>query len=187
MVLRFSLSLPALRKNFMEPGRPEHRLLFTQPRTCVGCRSCEAYCAYRHYGENNPSRALLRVVKFENTCVDIPVVCQHCGNAPCIQVCPTGAITRDPKTGAVVISQEACIQCRVCMTACPYSVIFADPKTGAITKCDLCGGDPMCVKVCPKHVIMYTRRDVGPRVLTRAAHQPLANSVAEAWRTRFRR
>jgi Fe-S-cluster-containing dehydrogenase component len=73
------------------------------------------------------------------------------------------------------------------MAACPYGAIFADPKTGAITKCDLCGGDPMCVKVCPKHVIMYSRPDVGQRVLMRAANQPLADSVVEAWKTRFRK
>jgi len=162
----------------------EFRLLFSQPRTCIGCRSCEVFCAYHHYGENNPSRALLRIVKFDNTSVDIPVLCQHCGNAPCIKACPTGAISRNPTTGAVVISQADCNQCRACMMACPYNVIMLDPKTGYVTKCDLCDGDPVCARVCPKHVILYRRRDVGPRILMRAANEGLAASVVEAWKSR---
>jgi carbon-monoxide dehydrogenase iron sulfur subunit len=170
-----------------ETNEHDFRLLFSQPRVCVGCRACEVFCAYHHYGENNPSRALLRVVKMDNISVDIPVVCQHCGDAPCMKACPTGAISRNSTTGAVVISQADCTQCRACMMACPYGVIMIDPKTGEVTKCDLCQGDPVCARVCPKHAIMYTRRDVGPRVLARSANQSLAESLLEAWRSRIQK
>jgi len=162
----------------------DYVLLFTQPRTCVGCRTCEVFCAYRHYGENNPARALLHVVKDEELCVDAPVVCQHCGGAPCITACSVGAITRDPKTGAVVIDQKECLQCRACMAACPFGAILVDPKTGLVSKCDLCGGDPICAQVCPKHAIMFTKRSVGPKLLMRAANKQLVQSVSNSYRAR---
>jgi len=159
-------------------------VLFTQAKTCVGCRTCEAFCAYHHYGENNPARALLHVLKFENLSVDVPVVCKHCGEAPCIPACSVGAISRDPRTGAIVIDQNACLQCRACIPACPFGAITVDPTTGFVSKCDLCGGDPICARVCPKHAIMFTRRSVGPRVLMRAANEQLAQSVEKSYRAR---
>ncbi|MEM4246418.1 MAG: 4Fe-4S dicluster domain-containing protein, partial [Candidatus Bathyarchaeia archaeon] len=126
----------------------KRNVLFTNPRTCIGCRACEIACAYSHYRENNPSRALLHIVKYEEHSLDIPVVCHHCDKAPCIQACPVAAITRSQKSHAVLIDKDKCIGCRECVTACPFHVIIVDPKTGDVVKCDLCEGEPRCAKVC---------------------------------------
>jgi carbon-monoxide dehydrogenase iron sulfur subunit len=142
-------------------------VLFTNPRTCIGCRACEVACSFKHYRENNPSRALLHVVKYEEHSLDIPIVCHHCDKPPCLEACPVGAITRDRNTNAVVISREKCIGCRACISACPWNVIVVDPKSQLVEKCDLCKGKPRCAEVCPKAAIIYARRDLGPRLLMR--------------------
>jgi len=57
----------------------------------------------------------------------------------------------DTKTGARVIDEEKCIGCRRCVEACPFSesMIVYNPEKNVCEKCDLCGGDPECVKQCP--------------------------------------
>lgn len=145
------------------------KTLFTNPRTCTGCRSCELACSFHHYKENNPARALLRIIKIEEESLDIPVVCRHCARAPCMESCPEKAIVRDPQTGAVKILQSKCIGCKICISACPFGIIVVDPKTREVRKCDLCDGNPVCAKVCPTGAIVFARVDVGPRILTRSA------------------
>jgi Fe-S-cluster-containing hydrogenase component 2 len=65
------------------------------------------------------------------------------------------AITRNLKTNAVIVEAEKCTSCGNCVTACPYGVLTLDPLTGKAIKCDLCDGDPECVKHCPKKVLLY--------------------------------
>ncbi len=144
------------------------KILFTNESKCVGCRACELACSFYHYKENNPSRALLKVVTIEDKFKDVPVICRHCKRAPCLEACPVGAIVRDKTTGAVKIIQEKCISCRACIGACPFSIIRVDPKTNNVTKCDLCDGDPRCAKVCPTKAVFFARTDVGPRILMRS-------------------
>lgn len=143
------------------------KILFTNQRTCTGCRSCELACSFYHYKENNPSRALLRIVKKEEKSLDIPIVCRHCAKAPCMETCPVKAIFRDSKTGAVKISQDKCIGCKICISACPFGIIVVDPKTQEVRKCDLCDGNPSCARVCPTGAIIFERSDVAPRILAR--------------------
>ena len=46
-----------------------------------------------------------------------------------------------------MIDQDKCIQCMECVPGCPFDTVFVAP-TGELLKCDLCGGDPACVKAC---------------------------------------
>jgi carbon-monoxide dehydrogenase iron sulfur subunit len=80
--------------------------------------------------------------------VCIPWTCLHCEQAWCLEVCPAGAIGRSASTGAVEIDAEACAGCKMYLLACPYGAIRFDAQARVARKCDLCGGDPQCVKFC---------------------------------------
>ncbi len=72
-----------------------------------------------------------------------------------MRVCPVAAITVDEATGAKVVSEQRCIGCKVCTIACPFGMINFDFDRGKVVKCDLCGGDPACAKVCPQDAIHF--------------------------------
>jgi len=84
----------------------------------------------------------------------IPKLCNHCENAPCVQVCPVGATFNAPG-GFVLIDPKHCIGCGYCIQACPYGVRFFDQEKRIANKCTWCyhrvskGLQPACVTVCP--------------------------------------
>ena len=87
------------------------------------------------------------------------MICEQCEDAPCLAVCPTKAISKDFKTSVVSITNDKCIGCKACMWICPFGAILIDFDKGIAYKCDLCDGDPECVKVCQPSAIQYTRVD----------------------------
>ncbi len=124
------------------------------PEKCSGCRTCEVVCSLFHDGEVNPNKSRIRIVKWEEKGLDVPVVCQHCEIAACMENCPTGALRRDEKTDCVVYHQDACIGCKLCALTCPMGGI-AQGLDGAMRKCDLCGGNPQCADFCITQAIEY--------------------------------
>jgi carbon-monoxide dehydrogenase iron sulfur subunit len=58
------------------------------------------------------------------------------------------ALTIDDDTTAVLVDREKCTSCGACIDACPGKVPFLHPGDNKATICDLCEGDPECVKVC---------------------------------------
>ncbi|MEA3343614.1 MAG: 4Fe-4S dicluster domain-containing protein [archaeon] len=137
---------------------------------CTGCRICETVCsAYNHTqkvngkvlpGLGNPFYSNIRVYSF-NPDVDIPAVCAMCPDNPCINACTvpfdpkTGkkALYRDDKTSAIKNDPNRCIGCGSCAEACSEQsagVIVPNLETNKPEgMCNLCGGDPQCVKYCP--------------------------------------
>jgi formate dehydrogenase iron-sulfur subunit len=87
-------------------------------------------------------------------------VCKHCVNAPCLEVCPTGAILRT-EFDSVYINQPACNGCRDCVAACPFGVIHMNETTHLAQKCTLCydrlkiGLPPACAQACPTQSIRF--------------------------------
>src|SRR6266478_6609653 len=91
-------------------------------------------------------------------------VCKHCVNAPCLEVCPTGAILRT-EFDSVYIQQSACNGCRACVSACPFGVIHMggteNAGQGTAKKCTLCydrlqnGLQPACATACPTASIQF--------------------------------
>jgi len=97
----------------------------------------------------------VRVVKFDERGMDVPLGCLHCERAPCASACPVGAISTDADTGAVLIDHDVCVGCRLCIGVCPFGAIGYNEETGVVYKCDLCAGDPECVKWCFTGAIRY--------------------------------
>jgi len=151
-------------------------------KRCIGCNACTMACKQEngtpegvHY-----ARVITREVgtypKTKRTF--LPVLCNHCDDAPCAQACPSGA-TWIRSDGLVLVERERCIGCRACAVACPYmnrhfiekgllqhgygsdglspyeAVKFLEFEEGTNTKCTLCahrvdqGLEPACVVTCP--------------------------------------
>ncbi len=87
-------------------------------------------------------------------------VCKHCVNAPCLEVCPTGAILRT-EFDTVYINEPACNGCRDCVTACPFGVIHMSEQRHVAQKCTFCydrlkhGLTPACAQACPTRSIQF--------------------------------
>jgi len=118
------------------------------PEQCSGCRICELVCAIKHFGVNNPKKAAIRVLTtYPHPVIRMPVVCSQCKVLTCAQVCPVGALRRS--NGVVQLDKENCISCYKCVDACPFGAIYVHEDCELPIICDMCGGDPECVKKCP--------------------------------------
>jgi carbon-monoxide dehydrogenase iron sulfur subunit len=129
---------------------------------CLACRSCEIACAVAHSKSMVLEEAIAekpapqgRVSVEAAGRFAVPLQCRHCEDAPCISVCPTGAIHRPEVNGPVLIEQERCIGCKFCLMVCPFGVINVSTDGKVLLKCDLCiertkaGQEPACVEACP--------------------------------------
>lgn len=137
------------------------RIIAIDYSKCTGCRFCETACTVKNLGRLNPERSRIRIVKIheEGDVLPIPVVCMKCIKAACKTVCPAGAISDDPKTGARITDERKCIGCSACVYACPFGAIAVDRTLGHSCSCHHCGGEPTCVEFCPTGAIQYLQSD----------------------------
>ena len=128
------------------------------PEECSGCRICELVCAIKHFGVNNPKKAAIRVMTtYPHPVMRMPIVCSQCKVPVCADACPVDALTR--KDGVVDLDTDICISCMKCVDACPFGAIYAHADVDSPIKCDLCGGDPECVKSCLYEAIEFLPMD----------------------------
>ena len=106
-----------------------------------------------HEGEFNPRRARIRVLIREKEGINAPLICNQCKT--CLNVCKRDALFWDEELGVVRVDAEKCNACGLCIKACPQAAIMLDPVSGIVNICDLCNGDPQCVKWCPENVLTY--------------------------------
>ena len=128
------------------------KMLVPYPENCTGCRFCEMACTIFHDKVVNHANARLQVHR-RGVKIDFPSVCTQCvacGKECCMLHCPVDAIKK--KDGVVYVDQELCTACGACVEVCPYGVMRMEETA---FKCDLCGGDPTCVKFCPMKAIVY--------------------------------
>ena len=132
-------------------------------RKCIGCHACTVACKQEHELPIGVNRTWVKYVEkgsFPNTQRVFSVQrCNHCANAPCVEICPVTALWQR-KDGIVDFSGDRCIGCKACMQACPYDAIYIHPDDMTIAKCNYCahrvevGLAPPCVNVCPEHAII---------------------------------
>jgi Fe-S-cluster-containing dehydrogenase component len=148
-------------------------------KRCIGCYACQLSCK----AENGtpPGVFFARVLKQEEGTYPsvrqlfLPVLCNHCEEAPCVEACPTGASFQG-EDGIVDIDHDKCVGCKTCMVACPYGNRYFNDQaqhyfpqgptdyeqarmshhpTDVVMKCNFCkprlaeGKLPACVANCP--------------------------------------
>ncbi|NPD30888.1 4Fe-4S binding protein [Eggerthellaceae bacterium zg-1084] len=159
---------------------------------CTGCKTCEMAC--KDYKDLPMGFAFRKVYEVEygattrdaegivsTTCANysLSLSCNHCDQPACVEVCPTGAMHKDPDTGLVTVSQQRCVGCGYCHMACPYNVPKVDRGRGFSTKCDGCAerltqGDlPVCVGACPARALSFGPVDQMQKMGARASVSPL--------------
>lgn len=171
----FSLVELAKARSPEPPASDRNRwgLLIDADKCMRGCNVCVDACSKENgfYSTGHPETdpQWIRKVEVANTrsgrTTTLPVMCQHCTYAPCVDVCPTGA-SFQRADGIVLVDKHICIGCRYCMMACPYkarSFVHEDQYNqkplvprgkGVVESCTLCvqridrGRQPACVEAC---------------------------------------
>ncbi|MGA2318057.1 MAG: 4Fe-4S dicluster domain-containing protein [Thermodesulfobacteriota bacterium] len=158
----------------------QEKVLVVDQQKCTGCRLCELVCSVFHTGASNPSRSRVKVVKWEDVGFYLPMACNHCEQAYCVEVCPTKACHREPENNnRVTIDKKLCIGCRTCVIACPFGHPFFDVQERVTVKCDYCDGDPQCVRFCDVKAISFTDADKTNMAKKREAFLKYAESMKQ--------
>ena len=131
------------------------KFLFVSPKLCIGCRTCELACSFRHSKkQGEPGITRVHTYTYSDD-LSLVTLCQQCDDAACVKVCPTNALYLNEKTGVVDYDAEKCVKCGMCSIACPFGNISYEPETKLVQKCDLCQGNPACAMFCPTKALEY--------------------------------
>jgi len=85
------------------------------------------------------------------------ITCAQCSKPRCLEICPSGAITKREADGIVLVDQSRCAGCGLCALACSYGGMHYNLKLNKACKCDMCGGEPKCVEACPYGVLSLAK------------------------------
>jgi formate dehydrogenase iron-sulfur subunit len=147
---------------------------------CVSCWWCYAAC--KHYNnlpetikpdsEQPPPLSpnvwtTLKPVKRGNEWQSRKQACNHCTDATCVKVCPTGALSYN-RLGFVQYDKEKCSGCGYCTEFCPFGVPQLEGSRGTgiavMDKCTFCkdrvtnGEQPACAEACSAGAIKFGKR-----------------------------
>ncbi len=144
---------------------------------CNGCYACQVACKDEHAGNDwmpyarpqpDTGQFWLQIKETVRGTVPKvrvtyqPVLCAHCDNAPCREVCPVKAAIYQREDGLVIIDPEKCTGCRNCLEACPYHVIYFNEGLNIAQKCTGCAHlldrgwkVPRCADACPTECIKF--------------------------------
>ena len=174
--------------------------IIADPVKCMACRACEFACALAHAETDDLVEAIFQQGAKPRVYVEsaggfaVPLQCRHCEDAPCVLVCPSGALWRPSDTGPVEVDQAKCLGCAFCVQACPFGIIrlaacaASDGSKGrtAVIKCDLCaerqseGLQPACVVSCPVGALAFEEVDeIAKRNRAKAAARAAAASTTD--------
>ncbi len=161
------------------------KILVVDHEKCTGCRLCEMVCSVEHANVSNPSRSRIHVIKWPWEGFELPMLCQQCEEAPCVAVCPKGALSHDFSLGRVVLDYDLCIGCKMCVTACPFGGMGIDIVSRQVIKCDLCDGNPACVRFCDPGALEFVPAVSANLRKKREAGQKLSEVMKRAFASRF--
>lgn len=131
---------------------------------CVGCNACVVACKlendaplskFNTWVESWDAGTYPSVAR-----ANLPKLCNHCVDAPCVAVCPYEA-THIDEGGIVVVDREQCIGCGTCVEVCPYGARYIDTESMKCGKCTYCfdratsGLLPVCVASCISHARIF--------------------------------
>jgi len=142
-------------------------MLVINVERCIGCGRCKLECAVAHSQSKELETAIHETPKPKPRVMveavdgySAPLQCRHCEDAPCVAVCPSGALKKEPD-GPVLFERELCIGCKQCILACPFGAITMDRDGKHVLKCDLCvsrlelGEEPACAAACHTGALTY--------------------------------
>jgi carbon-monoxide dehydrogenase iron sulfur subunit len=138
----------------------EQKTFFIRAEFCTGCGLCQLACSMVKEKQPDPARARISVQRLVMDGLMLPRICLNCKKPACIEACRRNAITKDNETGWVTIDKDKCNNCGLCIAACPFSAIVQTPEKEVLL-CDVCGGSPRCVEMCPTGAIQFASRDTG--------------------------
>lgn len=128
-------------------------------RKCIGCQACTVSCSMENLAPLGQFRTTVLQYEVEDyddgqpAMFNLPRLCNHCDNPPCVPVCPVQA-TFQREDGIVLVDNERCVGCAYCVQACPYDARFINEETQTADKCTFCehrlevGLLPACVETC---------------------------------------
>jgi Fe-S-cluster-containing dehydrogenase component len=141
-------------------AKPDHLHFFIDPNRCIACQACVHACTEcdTHRGH---SMIHLEYVERTRSVQTVPVVCMHCDQPTCAEVCPADAIKRTEDGVVQSARKPRCIACGNCVMACPFGVPELYEDRQIMMKCDMCydrtsvGKKPMCATVCPSQALFF--------------------------------
>ncbi|HEY7180443.1 MAG TPA: 4Fe-4S dicluster domain-containing protein [Blastocatellia bacterium] len=150
-----------------------HMEFFIDQNRCIGCQSCVQACGECDTHKGHPM-IHLEYVDRAHSVQTAPVVCMHCDQPTCAEVCPADAIKRTGDGVVQTARKPRCIACNNCVLACPFGVPKMKTELRLMMKCDMCydrtsaGKKPMCATVCPSGALFFGTREQIERLRPRS-------------------